>query len=67
MVACREFAATDYSRTAFEKFSAKVRILLAGHERVLQMIEASILKNPSVWDQMHEHVIARKKKNDHAA
>lgn len=58
-VACQEFAAADYSRKALDKFSTEARALLAGHEKALQLIEATILKNPSVWDQMHEHAMTK--------
>lgn len=54
--ACEEFAAAKYSREAFDKFAVEVRGLLAGHEKVLRLVEDSILKSPEVWEKMHEYL-----------
>ncbi|KAM7185940.1 hypothetical protein V8F33_012129 [Rhypophila sp. PSN 637] len=54
--ACEEFAAAKYSREAFDKFAIEVRGILAGHEKVLRLVEDSILKSPEVWEKMHEYL-----------
>lgn len=59
MAACQEFIAAEYSRAALEKFTSEARTLLASHEKALQLVEDTILKNPNIWDQMHEHVTAK--------
>ena len=59
MAACQEFKNATYSREALAKLAAEGRTLLAGHEESLRLFEGTILKNPGVWDRMHEHAVAR--------
>ncbi|KAH0525705.1 hypothetical protein TsFJ059_009127 [Trichoderma semiorbis] len=59
VAACQEFIAAECSRAALEKFRSEARTLLASHEKALQLVEDTLLKNPNIWDQMHEHVTAK--------
>ncbi|KAM7214447.1 hypothetical protein V8F06_010204 [Rhypophila decipiens] len=62
--ACKDFAVANYSREALSKFSSEASALLAGHDEALRLFESTILKNPGVWDKMHEHAIGKQEKRD---
>ncbi|KAK4212531.1 hypothetical protein QBC37DRAFT_374937 [Rhypophila decipiens] len=64
--ACKDFVVANYSREALSKFSSEARALLAGHDEALRLFESTVLKNPGVWDKMHEHTIAKQEKRDAA-
>lgn len=59
-IVSKEFAAANYSREALERFAAEARSLLADHDEALRLQESAILKNPGVWDKMHETVMAKR-------